>query len=73
MSISEHRSKQFSGQFDLDQIRRILILRMGPLGETLLTTPVIRALRGRFRRHTSLTWSPQDAKNLFPKTQIWTR
>ena len=48
MSISEHRSKQFSGQFDLDQIRRILILRMGPLGETLLTTPVIRALRGRF-------------------------
>lgn len=48
MSISEHRSKQSSGQFDLDQIRRILILRMGPLGETLLTTPVIRALRGRF-------------------------
>ena len=48
MSISEHRSKQFSGQFDLNQIRRILILRMGPLGETLLTTPVIRALRRRF-------------------------
>ena len=48
MSISEHRSKQSSGQFDLDQIRRILILRMGPLGETLLTTPVIRALRRRF-------------------------
>ena len=48
MSISEPRSRQFSGQFDLDQIRRILILRMGPLGETLLTTPVIRALRGRF-------------------------
>ena len=47
MSISEHRSKQSSGQFDLDQIRRILILRMGPLGETLLTTPVIRALRRR--------------------------
>ena len=48
MSISEHRSEQFSGQFNLDQIQRILILRMGPLGETLLTTPVIRALRGRF-------------------------
>ena len=48
MSISEHRSKQPSKQFNLDQIRRILILRMGPLGETLLTTPVIRALRGRF-------------------------
>ena len=48
MSISEPHSKQFSGQFDRDQIRRILILRMGPLGETLLTTPVIRALRRRF-------------------------
>ena len=48
MSISEHRSKQPRKQFDLDQIRRILILRMGPLGETLLTTPVIRALRRRF-------------------------
>lgn len=48
MSISEPRSKQSSGQFDLDQIQRILILRMGPLGETLLTTPVIRALRQRF-------------------------
>ena len=34
--------------FNLDQIQRILILRMGPLGETLLTTPVIRALRRRF-------------------------
>ena len=33
---------------DLDQIQRILILRMGPLGETILTTPVIRALRNRF-------------------------
>ena len=41
-------SKQPSKQFDLNQIRRILILRMGPLGETLLTTPVIRALRRRF-------------------------
>ena len=48
MSISEHRSKQPSGQFNLDQIRRILILRMGPVGETILTTPVIRALRRRF-------------------------
>ena len=35
-------------QFNLDQIQRILILRMGPFGETLLTTPVIRALRRRF-------------------------
>ena len=33
---------------DLNQIQRILILRMGPLGETILTTPVIRALRTRF-------------------------
>ena len=41
-------SKQPSKQIDLNQIRRILILRMGPLGETLLTTPVIRALRRRF-------------------------
>jgi len=41
-------NKQPSKQFDLGQIRRILILRMGPLGETLLTTPVIRALRRRF-------------------------
>ncbi len=48
MSISEHRSKQSSQQFNLDQIRRILILRMGPVGETILTTPVIRALRRRF-------------------------
>ena len=48
MSTSEHHSKQSNRQFDFDQIRRILILRMGPLGETLLTTPVIRALRGRF-------------------------
>ena len=48
MSISEHRSKQSNKQFDLNQIQRLLILRMGPLGETLLTTPVIRALRGRF-------------------------
>ena len=48
MSTSAHRSRQFSARFDLDQIRRILVLRMGPLGETLLTTPVVRALRGRF-------------------------
>lgn len=34
--------------FDLDQIQRILILRMGPLGETILTTPVIRAIRRHF-------------------------
>ena len=41
-------SQQSRKEFDLDQIRRILILRMGPLGETLLTTPVIRALRRCF-------------------------
>ncbi|MDE0186137.1 MAG: glycosyltransferase family 9 protein [Candidatus Poribacteria bacterium] len=35
-------------QIDLEHIQRILILRMGPLGETILTTPVIRALRIRF-------------------------
>ena len=48
MSILEHRSKKSSQQSNLDQIQRILILRMGPVGETILTTPVIRALRGRF-------------------------
>ncbi len=48
MSISAHHSKRSNSRFDLDQIRRILVLRMGPLGETLLTTPVIRALRRRF-------------------------
>lgn len=31
--------------FDLKDIRRILIIRMGPLGETLQTTPVLKALR----------------------------
>ncbi len=41
-------NKQPSKQINLDQVQRILILRMGPLGETLLTTPVIRALRRRF-------------------------
>jgi ADP-heptose:LPS heptosyltransferase len=35
-------------RLDLDWIERILILRVGPLGETILTTPVIRALRRRF-------------------------
>lgn len=29
----------------LEQIRRLLIIRLAPLGETVLTTPVIRALR----------------------------
>ena len=48
MSISAHHSRHSNRQFDLDQIRRVLILRMGPLGETLLTTPVIGALRRRF-------------------------
>ncbi len=31
------------------QIHRILIIRLAPLGETVLTTPVIRALRQHFR------------------------
>ncbi len=34
---------------NLEQINRILIIRLAPLGETVLTTPVIRALRQRFR------------------------
>ena len=33
----------------LEQIDRILIIRLAPLGETVLTTPVIRALRQHFR------------------------
>ncbi len=32
-----------------EQINRILIIRLAPLGETVLTTPVIRALRQHFR------------------------
>lgn len=32
----------------LEQIKRILIIRLAPLGETVLTTPVIRALRQHF-------------------------
>lgn len=32
-----------------EQINRILIIRLAPLGETVLTTPVIRALREHFR------------------------
>ncbi len=32
-----------------DQINRILIIRLAPLGETVLTTPIIRALRQHFR------------------------
>ena len=35
--------------FAPEQIRRILIIRLAPLGETVLTTPVIRALRQHFR------------------------
>ena len=35
--------------FAPEQIERILIIRLAPLGETILTTPVIRALRQRFR------------------------
>lgn len=34
---------------NLEQINRILIIRLAPLGETVLTTPVIRALREHFR------------------------
>ena len=33
----------------LEQIDRILIIRLAPLGETVLTTPVIRSLRQHFR------------------------
>ncbi len=32
-----------------EQIERILIIRLAPLGETVLTTPVIRALRRHFQ------------------------
>ena len=32
-----------------EQIKRILIIRLAPLGETVLTTPIIRALRQHFR------------------------
>ena len=32
-----------------EQVNRILIIRVAPLGETVLTTPVIRALRQHFR------------------------
>lgn len=35
--------------FSTEQIERILIIRLAPLGETVLTTPVIRALRRHFR------------------------
>ena len=35
--------------FSTEQIERILIIRLAPLGETVLTTPVIRALRQHFR------------------------
>lgn len=35
--------------FAPEQIERILIIRLAPLGETVLTTPVIRALRQHFR------------------------
>lgn len=35
--------------FAPEQIKRILIIRLAPLGETVLTTPVIRALRQHFQ------------------------
>ena len=34
---------------NFEQVNRILIIRLAPLGETVLTTPVIRALRQHFR------------------------
>ncbi len=34
--------------FASDQIKRILIIRLAPLGETVLTTPVLRAIRQHF-------------------------
>ena len=33
---------------DFERIRRILIIRLAPLGETVLVTPVIRAIRQGF-------------------------
>lgn len=35
--------------FAPEQINRILIIRLAPLGETVLTTPVVRALRQHFQ------------------------
>ena len=35
--------------YALEQIKRILIIRLAPLGETVLTTPVIRAIRKHFK------------------------
>ncbi len=35
--------------FAHEQINRILIIRLAPLGETVLTTPVVRALRQHFQ------------------------
>ncbi|HIE28479.1 TPA: hypothetical protein EYP66_14460, partial [Candidatus Poribacteria bacterium] len=34
----------------LEKVNRILVIRMGPLGETLQTTPVLKALRARLKR-----------------------
>ena len=38
----------FGKDIDFERIHRILIIRLGPLGETVLMTPVIRALRQGF-------------------------
>ena len=42
-------SNRSPNMLNLGQINRILIIRLAPLGETVLTTPVIRALRQHFR------------------------
>ncbi|MFQ6044055.1 MAG: glycosyltransferase family 9 protein [Candidatus Poribacteria bacterium] len=34
----------------LENVNRILVIRMGPLGETLQTTPVLKAIRARLKR-----------------------
>ena len=38
----------FGKDIDFERIHRILIIRLGPLGETVLMTPMIRALRQGF-------------------------
>ncbi len=38
----------FKKSIDLERIRRIIIIRLAPLGETVLMTPVIRAMRQGF-------------------------
>ncbi|MDE0503757.1 MAG: hypothetical protein OXI86_06725, partial [Candidatus Poribacteria bacterium] len=38
----------FSKNIDVEQFQRIIIIRLAPLGETVLMTPVIRAMRQGF-------------------------